>query len=89
MKHTLERIDDVLGSLRVGILAIDADGRVELENPEASRILGQSLVAALGRQLRSVLGAQHPATLVLEPYGEREVLCTRCARAGRSRNSAA
>jgi two-component system nitrogen regulation sensor histidine kinase GlnL len=66
MNPTLERIDDVLGSLRVGILAIDADGRVELENPEASRILGQSLGTAHGRQLRQVLGGQHPATTVLE-----------------------
>jgi two-component system nitrogen regulation sensor histidine kinase GlnL len=66
MNETLERIDDILGSLRVGILAIDADGRVELENPEASRILGQSVVAAVGRQLRQVLGPTHPATTVLE-----------------------
>ena len=66
MNDTLERIDDILGSLRVGILAIDAEGRVELENPEASRILGQSVVAAVGRPLRQVLGPLHPATTVLE-----------------------
>jgi len=66
MNSTLERIDDVLGSLRVGILAVDADGRLELENPEASRILGQSLVAAHGRQLGQVLGPLHPATTLLE-----------------------
>jgi two-component system, NtrC family, nitrogen regulation sensor histidine kinase GlnL len=66
MNELLDRIDDILGSLRVGILAIDANGRVELENPEASRILGQSLEAAVGRQLRQVLGSQHPATAVLE-----------------------
>ena len=66
MNDSLERLDDILGSLRVGILAIDADGRVELENPEASRILGQSAMAALGRPLRQVLGVQHPATGLLE-----------------------
>lgn len=66
MTDTLARLDDILGSLRVGILAIDADGRVELENPEASRILGQSAMAALGRPVREVLGAQHPAFNLLE-----------------------
>ncbi len=66
MNYSPERLDDILGSLRVGILAIDADGRVEFSNPEASRILGQSAVAALGRPLRQVLGAQHPATALLE-----------------------
>lgn len=66
MDDSLRRLDDILGSLRVGILAIDADARVELENPEASRILGQSAVSALGRPLRDVLGEKHPATRLLE-----------------------
>ena len=66
MTEALERLDDILGSLRVGILAVDADGRVELENPEASRILGHSAIAALGRPVGEVLGAQHPATGLLE-----------------------
>jgi two-component system nitrogen regulation sensor histidine kinase GlnL len=62
----LARLDDIVGSLRVGILAVDADGRVELENPEASRILGQSAVAALGRPLRDVLSPKHPALRLLD-----------------------
>ncbi len=66
MTDSLERLDDILGSLRVGILAVDAEGLVELENPEASRILGQSAMAALGRPLIQVLGAQHPAARLLE-----------------------
>jgi len=66
MSENAERLDAVLGSLRVGILAVDTDGRVELQNPEASRILGQSGVATLGRPLAESLGAQHPAVTVLE-----------------------
>jgi two-component system, NtrC family, nitrogen regulation sensor histidine kinase GlnL len=61
-----ERLDAILGSLRVGILAVDADGRVELQNPEASRILGLSGVSTLGRPLGETLGPQHPAVTVLE-----------------------
>jgi len=66
MSETLERLDAILGSLRVGVLAVDVDGRVELQNPEASRILGLSGVATLGRPLVESLGAQHPAVMVLE-----------------------
>jgi len=63
---SLERLDAILGSLRVGILAVDRDGRVELQNPEASRILGLSGVATLGRPLADSLGDDHPAVAVLE-----------------------
>src|SRR5262245_17666867 len=62
----LERLDAIVGSLRVGVLAVDADGRVELQNPEASRILGLSGVATLGRPLAESLGVQHPAVAALE-----------------------
>jgi two-component system, NtrC family, nitrogen regulation sensor histidine kinase GlnL len=66
MSETGERLDAVLGSLRVGVLAADADGRVELQNPEANRILGLSGVATLGRPLSETLGPTHPAVTVLE-----------------------
>ena len=66
MNDSPERLDDILGSLRVGILAVDANGRIEFANPEASRILGHSAMSALGRPLRQVLGEQHPATTLLE-----------------------
>ena len=65
MSGALERLDAILGSLRVGVLAVDADGRVELQNPEASRILGLSGVATLGRPLAESLGPQHPAVTAL------------------------
>ena len=67
MSGSLERLDAILGSLRVGILAVDADGRVELQNPEASRILGLSGVATARPAARPrCLGAQHPAVAALE-----------------------
>ncbi|HTO69042.1 MAG TPA: ATP-binding protein [Myxococcota bacterium] len=66
MSESSERLDAILGSLRVGILAVDEDGRVELQNPEASRILGLSGVSTLGRPLAETLGPQHPAVAVLE-----------------------
>ncbi len=75
MSETLERLDAIFGSLRVGVLAVDSDGRVELQNPEASRILGLSGVATLGRPLAESLGPQHPAVTVLETalHDRREV----------------
>jgi two-component system nitrogen regulation sensor histidine kinase GlnL len=66
MSAALERLDAILGSLRVGLVAVDADGRVELQNPEASRILGLSAVSTLGRPLAESLGATHPAVSLLE-----------------------
>jgi len=66
MSDALERLDSILGSLRMGILAVDGDGRIELANPEASRILGHSAMSALGRPMREVLGVQHPALHLLE-----------------------
>jgi len=66
VKHSPERIPAVLDSLRVGILAVDAQGRVELQNSEASRILGISAVTALGRTVEKLLGAGHPATCLVD-----------------------
>jgi two-component system nitrogen regulation sensor histidine kinase GlnL len=80
MSETLERLDAIFGWLRVGVLAVDSDGRVELQNPEASRILGLSGVSTLGRPLAESLGSQHPAVTVLESalQGRREVAQHAC-----------
>jgi two-component system nitrogen regulation sensor histidine kinase GlnL len=68
-------LQSALAALRVGIVCLDAKGRVELQNQEASRILGASAAATLGRTLAEVLGPQHPAVrlaaLALE--SDREV----------------
>ena len=55
-----------LGSLRVGVITVDDKGAVELQNPEASRVLGLSAKMTLGRNLRDCLGAQHPAAVLLQ-----------------------
>ena len=60
-----ERLAAMLDSLRIGIVAVDAKGRVELQNAEASRILGVSADATRGRSLAEVLSAQHPAAALL------------------------
>ena len=56
----------VLDSLPVGIVALDRRGCVELQNSEASRILGLSADATGGRPLGELLGDAHPAVLLLE-----------------------
>jgi sensor histidine kinase regulating citrate/malate metabolism len=42
MTQNSERLDAILGSLTVGIIAVLPDGAIELLNAEASRILGIS-----------------------------------------------
>jgi len=62
-----DRMNVLLDSVPVGIVALDGRGRVELQNAEASRILGLSLEATRGRSLDALLGDAHPAvTLVAE-----------------------
>jgi two-component system nitrogen regulation sensor histidine kinase GlnL len=66
MSSREERQLAVLDSLPVGIVALDRQGRVELQNSEASRILGLSGDAACGRPLGELLGESHPAVALLE-----------------------
>lgn len=64
-----QRLAVTFAALRVGIVTVDGSGRVELQNSEASRILGVSAAATAGKGLVDVLGAEHPAATLL-----REVL---------------
>jgi two-component system nitrogen regulation sensor histidine kinase GlnL len=75
------RISAALDSLRVGILAVDSEGRVQLQNPEASRILGISRKALEGRLPAEVLGDAHPAAVLLSQVlsTNREVSLNECA----------
>ena len=70
-----------LDSLRVGILAVDSRGRVQLQNAEASRILGVSRRALQGRLPAQVLGEVHPVTLLLAQVlgTNREISLNECA----------
>lgn len=66
----------LLGSMRSGLVAIDAAGDVRLLNDEARRILGVSeadAVACIGRPCREVLAAQPTAArLLLDALDGRE-----------------
>ncbi len=66
MSAELDRLDAILGSIQVGIVAVDAAGRVELQNPEASRILGVSRATTQGRRLQDCLIRTHPAVILIE-----------------------
>lgn len=65
MSIGLERLGAVLDSLRVGVVAIDAKGCVQLQNQEASRILGVSRRSSYGRPLAEALDLRHPAVSIL------------------------
>src|SRR5262245_7852958 len=83
-----ERLLVVLDSLPVGIVALDRRGCVELQNGEASRILGLSGEATSGPPLGELLGEGHPAVVLLEQVRKsgREVAqrsCTFPERLGR------
>jgi two-component system nitrogen regulation sensor histidine kinase GlnL len=60
-----KRLADLLDSLRAGIVAVDGRGWVELQNAEASRILGVSASTCTGRPIEECYGADHPLTGVL------------------------
>ena len=81
MSVELDRIGAVLDSLRVGIVAVDAKGRVELQNAEASRILDLSKRGSAGKQLAEVLGVRHPAVSLLMEVLEtqRDLSSNECA----------
>jgi two-component system nitrogen regulation sensor histidine kinase GlnL len=66
MSTDATRLDEILGSLRAGILAVDGHGYIELMNAEASRILGQSGEATLGRTFEDCLGVGHPVATLLQ-----------------------
>ncbi len=65
-------LETTLASLRVGIVTVDAKGRVLLQNPEASRMLGVSAAATVGNTLADALGVQHPAVRLLAQVLETE-----------------
>ncbi len=71
----LPRLHTILDTLSVGILAVDGAGRTELQNAEASRILGVSASVTLGEELGQPLGARHPLVSLFEEVRktEREV----------------
>jgi two-component system nitrogen regulation sensor histidine kinase GlnL len=75
-----DRLRAILDSLRVGVVAIDANGRTELQNAEASRILGVSATATRGRKLEAYLGPEHPALSLLAEAlrNQREVSAHAC-----------
>lgn len=84
------RLGAILDSLRIGVLSVDAEGRVELQNTEASRILGLSGELMRGRTLEEALGKNHPAVPLIRDAlrHEREVSAHACALPSRLGNEA-
>ncbi len=81
MTQNDERLDAILDSVAVGIIAIHGDDTIELQNAEASRILGTSSEFSVGRTLAESLGAEHPVTLLVSEAlrAERPVSSHACA----------
>jgi two-component system nitrogen regulation sensor histidine kinase GlnL len=69
---SLERCLAVLDALGVGVLGVDGAGHAELQNSEASRILGLSSSVTLGRTLAEALGPRHPLTMLLDEVRKTE-----------------
>ncbi len=59
------RIDAVINSLRIGILAFDETGQTEFLNNAASKILGLSSTLAKTRPIAEYLGPQHPLVPII------------------------
>jgi two-component system nitrogen regulation sensor histidine kinase GlnL len=63
MKHDLQGIFD---ALLEGVVVVDDAGRIELLNAEAARLLDVTTDAVRDISLKSVLGADHPVSQILE-----------------------
>jgi two-component system nitrogen regulation sensor histidine kinase GlnL len=70
-----KRLAEILDSARAGIVAVDGRGRIELQNAEASRILGLSASAVAERAVEECYGPDHPLSALLRAVLEtgREV----------------
>ena len=63
MKHDLQSIFD---ALLEGVIVLDAEGKVDFLNSEASRLVGSSNEVLPGKRLDETLGADHPLCLILD-----------------------
>ena len=54
LRDAKERALITLGSIGDGVIATDADGRIEYMNPVAEQLTGRSMQAALGRMLNEI-----------------------------------
>lgn len=66
LKSLSERLQTIVASLVEGIVAIDANGRVQLLNPRAEALLGVNGGGALGQPLRALLRLHNDAAEVAE-----------------------
>ncbi|HET9933488.1 MAG TPA: ATP-binding protein [Polyangiaceae bacterium] len=66
LRSASDRLQTIVASLVEGIVAVDAEGRVQLLNPRAEALLGTTSSAALGQPLRALLRLYNEATEVAE-----------------------
>jgi two-component system nitrogen regulation sensor histidine kinase GlnL len=81
MTQTGSRLEAVFDSLQVGVLVVDAKGRTEFQNAEASRILGVAASTTRGHRLEGILGPDHPALPLLADtlLNQRDVSVHACS----------
>jgi two-component system nitrogen regulation sensor histidine kinase GlnL len=63
MKHDLQGIFD---ALHEGVVLLDADGRIELLNPEAARLFAAPKDLLPGRVFAAAVGPRHPVVSIVE-----------------------
>lgn len=71
LERTVRFQADILSRISDMVVAVDGDGLVTLMNDEAGRRLGVDPVAAIGRPLRELYGAEYPAGVDEEQVHER------------------
>ena len=71
-RSSFEQLHAILDALSVGLVAVDGSGLTELQNAEASRILGVSASVTLGQNLGEALGLRHPLVKLLEEVRKTE-----------------
>jgi len=66
-----ERVDAIIRNMGEGVVVVDHEGKIQLMNPAAEKLLGMSLRDARGIVLASVLKAEHLLALAKGPLKDQ------------------
>ena len=71
VRNEKERVDAIIRNMGEGVVVVDHEGKIQLMNPAAEKLLGMSLRDARGIVLASVLKAEHLLALAKGPLKDQ------------------
>lgn len=66
-----ERVDAIIRNMGEGVVVVDQEGKIQLMNPAAEKLLGMNLMDARGLVLASVLKAEHLLAVAKGPLKDQ------------------